>query len=103
MTAVAKLLWSVLDKPLAASNIAADLNPCDNPPGDAHSPNRPDERAISSAAKLPDSPNVQYHLGMVARKLGQMETARAALTKAVSSPQNFPGKDDTRRALAQLK
>lgn len=57
----------------------------------------------NSAAKLPDSPSVQYHLGMVAQKLGQTETARAALTKAVSSPQDFPGRDEARRALAQLR
>jgi Flp pilus assembly protein TadD len=57
----------------------------------------------SSAERLPDSPTVLYHLGMLSQQLGDVASARQALTKAVSSPANFSGKDDARRALAQLK
>jgi Flp pilus assembly protein TadD len=56
-----------------------------------------------SAAKLPDSPSVQYHLGMTAQKLGDTTMARAALTKAVGAPNDFAGKEEARKALAQLK
>ena len=52
---------------------------------------------------LPDSPNVQYHLGMVAPKLGHTATAHASLTRAVPSPQNLLAKNEARRILAQLK
>lgn len=56
-----------------------------------------------SADQLPDSPSVNYHFGMVAQQLGDAVAARQALTKAVSSPTNFTGKDEARKALAQLK
>jgi len=56
-----------------------------------------------SAERLPNSPSVHYHLGMVAQQLGDTAAARQALTKAVSSPTNFIGKDEARKALAQLK
>jgi tetratricopeptide (TPR) repeat protein len=56
-----------------------------------------------SAAQLPDSPMVNFHLGMVSQQIGDLGTARQALTKAVSSPTNFVGKDEARKALAQLK
>ena len=56
-----------------------------------------------SAAKLADSPTVLYHLGMAAQKMGDKDTARAALAKAAASPTEFPGKDEARRALAELK
>jgi tetratricopeptide (TPR) repeat protein len=56
-----------------------------------------------SAAKLPESPSVQYHLGMTAQKLGDTTTARAALTKAAGASSDFAGKEEARKALAQLK
>jgi tetratricopeptide (TPR) repeat protein len=56
-----------------------------------------------SAAKLPESPSVQYHLGMTAQKLGDTTTARAALTKAAGATGDFAGKEEARKALAQLK
>jgi hypothetical protein len=40
---------------------------------------------------------------MVAQQVGDMAGARQALTKAVSSPTNFTGKEEARKALAQLK
>jgi tetratricopeptide (TPR) repeat protein len=64
------------------------------------------ERALGllreSAAKLPDNAEVQYHLGMAYLKTGDKESARAALTKAARAPANFAGKDDAKRALAEL-
>lgn len=56
-----------------------------------------------AAAKLPDAPAVLYHLGMTAQKLGDMNTARAALSKAVATSGDFEGKDEARRTLAQIK
>jgi Flp pilus assembly protein TadD len=56
-----------------------------------------------SAERLPDSPSVNYHLGMVSQQLGDTAAARRSLTKAVSSPANFTGKDEARKALALLK
>jgi tetratricopeptide (TPR) repeat protein len=56
-----------------------------------------------SAAKLPDSPVVQYHLGLASLKIGDKDEARRALTAALNSPVSFAEKDDARRALAELK
>lgn len=56
-----------------------------------------------AATRLSDAPAVLYHLGMTAQKLGDTDTARAALTKALAAPGDFEGKDEARRALAQLK
>src|SRR3989442_1335799 len=56
-----------------------------------------------SAAKLPENPEVQYHLGMAALKVGDTETARKSLAAAIAAPANFVGKDEARQALAQLK
>jgi uncharacterized protein HemY len=56
-----------------------------------------------SAAKLPESPGVQYHLGMAAQKMGDTTMARTALTKAVGASTEFAGKEEARKALARLK
>jgi Flp pilus assembly protein TadD len=56
-----------------------------------------------SAGKLPDNPQVQYHLGMVYAKLGDREKAEKALTQAVSSPEDFHGKGQAQRVLAELR
>ena len=55
------------------------------------------------ATKLPDNPEVQYHLGMAAAKTGDRELARKALTLAVAARSEFMGKDEARKALAELK
>jgi hypothetical protein len=55
-----------------------------------------------SAAKLPASPEIQYHLGMAALKTGDTETARTSLGRAVNAPATFAGKDDARKALTEL-
>jgi tetratricopeptide (TPR) repeat protein len=56
-----------------------------------------------SAAKLPDSPEVQFHLGMTAYRMGQADLAKVALQKAANSAKDFPGKEETKRHLALLK
>ena len=56
-----------------------------------------------SAAKLPDSPEVQFHLGMTAYLMGQTDIARVALQKAANASKDFPGKEESKRRLALLK
>src|SRR5215472_3723965 len=55
-----------------------------------------------SAAKLPNLPEIQFHLGMTYYMSGEEEPARAALQKAVDAPADFPAKDQARRRLAML-
>jgi len=52
-----------------------------------------------SAARLPDNPVVQYHLGLAYLQAGEKDNARSALAAAVGSPRDFPGKEEARRAL----
>ena len=56
-----------------------------------------------SAAKLPDNPQVQYHLGMAYAQVGDHPNARKALTAAANSGAVFEGKEEARKALASLK
>ena len=55
-----------------------------------------------SAGKLPDSPEVQFHLGMAHYMLGEEDAARLALQKAVDAVKDFPQKDEARRRLTLL-
>src|SRR5262245_64291859 len=55
-----------------------------------------------SAAKLPNLPEVQFHLGMTHYMLGEEGPARLALQKAVDAPSDFPAKDQARRRLTML-
>ncbi len=55
-----------------------------------------------SVGKLPDNPEVQYHLGMTASMMGQAEIARVALKKAADSTVDFPGKQEAQQRLAAL-
>src|SRR5207253_2343946 len=56
-----------------------------------------------SAGKLPDAPLIQYHLGLASLKAGDKEGARKALTAAVNSPNTFAGKEEARKALAEIR
>lgn len=56
-----------------------------------------------SAAKLPDNPQVQYHLGMAYAEVGDRASARQALELAVKSPAAFPGKDEAQKTLVSLR
>jgi tetratricopeptide (TPR) repeat protein len=55
-----------------------------------------------AANKLPDLPELQFHVGMAHYMLGEDGPARVALQKAVDSPADFPGKDEARRRLTLL-
>jgi tetratricopeptide (TPR) repeat protein len=54
------------------------------------------------AAKLPNLPEIQFHLGMTYYMLGEEGPARDALQKAVDAPADFPAKDQARRRLTLL-
>ncbi len=55
-----------------------------------------------SAAKLPQSGEVQYHLGMTYAKLGEKEKAREALNKALELDPKLPQAGEAKRALEEL-
>ena len=56
-----------------------------------------------SAEKAPDTPDIQFHLGMTAYMMGQADLARVALKKAAGADKDFPGKDESKRRLAFLE
>ncbi len=56
-----------------------------------------------SAAKLPNVPEIQFHLGMACYMMGQIEAARTALRQAADAQSDFPGKRDLERRLALLE
>ncbi|HEV3409858.1 MAG TPA: tetratricopeptide repeat protein, partial [Chthoniobacterales bacterium] len=55
-----------------------------------------------AAEKLPNEPEVQHHLGMASYMMGDATAARAAFEAALSSPRDFPGKDEAKRRLDLL-
>jgi tetratricopeptide (TPR) repeat protein len=55
-----------------------------------------------SAEKAPDTPEIQFHLGMTAYMMGQTDLAKVALRKAAGADKDFPGKDESKRRLALL-
>jgi tetratricopeptide (TPR) repeat protein len=57
------------------------------------------EKAV---AKLPDAPELRYHLGMAQLAAGQTAAARANLEAAVRSDERYLGFDEARKALAGL-
>jgi tetratricopeptide (TPR) repeat protein len=57
----------------------------------------------ASAAKLPDSPEVQFHLGLTAYMMGQPDLAIVELKKAASATKDFLGKEESKRRLALLQ
>jgi Flp pilus assembly protein TadD len=65
------------------------------------------QRAVSvlkeSAARVPADPGIQYHLGVASQAVGDTDSARRALRRAVDSPASFSDKEAARRALAALK
>jgi Flp pilus assembly protein TadD len=56
-----------------------------------------------AAAKEPATPQFQYHLGMIYKSNKQAEEAKAALTRAVSSPANFKEKSLAQASLKELQ
>jgi tetratricopeptide (TPR) repeat protein len=58
---------------------------------------------IRAVKRAPDDPVINYHLGMVRMKLGDLEGARAALEKAVAPGVGpYPGRSEAEAALRQL-
>jgi len=53
--------------------------------------------------KLPDRPILYYHLGMAYFKAGNENKAKRYLARAVQAPEPFPGIEDARMTLAQIK
>jgi hypothetical protein len=49
------------------------------------------------------NPAVLYHLGMAAYKMGDEPLARDSLNKAVTSGQKFPGVEEAKKTLAEIK
>ena len=56
-----------------------------------------------SAVKVPENPEVQYHLGMVHYKLGNKDAARQALGRALALNRQFPGAGEAGRVLGELQ
>ena len=100
-----------LDKALELARKARELQPQDSAVGDTFGwvlYKRGDyQQALAvlqeSAAKAPDTPEIQFHLGMTAYMMGQTDLAKAALKKAASATNDFPGKDESERRLALLE
>lgn len=57
---------------------------------------------LESAAKLPDSGEVHYHLGMTYYMLGNEDSARESLQHALQLEKDFAGSDEARLALSIL-
>lgn len=55
-----------------------------------------------AATKLPDQPEVQFHLGMANYMMGQAAAARTAFQRAATATTDFPGKAEIPRRLALL-
>src|SRR5262249_31271875 len=56
-----------------------------------------------SATKLPENPEIQYHLAMAARKVAATQPAKQGVAAATAGPTDFAGKEKARQALAQLR
>jgi tetratricopeptide (TPR) repeat protein len=56
-----------------------------------------------SAENAPDTPEIQFHLGMTAYMMGQTDLAGVALKKAAGAAKDFPSKDESKRRLALLE
>ncbi|MFL6514690.1 MAG: tetratricopeptide repeat protein, partial [Chthoniobacterales bacterium] len=55
-----------------------------------------------AAAKAPNNPEIQYHVGMCHYMMGSTDASRAAFEAALRSPADFPGKADAQRRLALI-
>jgi tetratricopeptide (TPR) repeat protein len=55
-----------------------------------------------SATKLPNEPDIQFHLGMTHYMLGEEDAARIALEDAARSPKDFSGREEARSRLAVI-
>jgi tetratricopeptide (TPR) repeat protein len=94
---------AVLSAPLKASRIASYVNTA----GWVSYQLGRYEEAIPLLRKAseqePDSPLFRYHLAMAQLKIGQVADAKSNLETALKSNARFPGDDDARSTLEQLK
>ena len=60
-------------------------------------------RFKESAVGLPESPEVQYRVGLASLKVGDKDGARRALSLAAGSPTSFAGRDEAKRLLAEIR
>jgi tetratricopeptide (TPR) repeat protein len=56
-----------------------------------------------SATKVPDEPEIQFHLGMANYMMAQKDAARVAFQRALATAKDFPGKAESQRRLALLE
>jgi tetratricopeptide (TPR) repeat protein len=56
-----------------------------------------------SAGKLPDEPEVQFHLGMTNYMMGRADAARSAFEQALRAEDDFPEKAEAQNRLALLQ
>ena len=56
-----------------------------------------------SVSKMPENPEVQFHLGMASYMMGQPDAARSSFEKAAHATTDFPGKDEAKRRLALVE
>ena len=100
-----------LDKAYELAHKARDLQPAEAAVGDTWGwvlYKRGDyQQALAilqeTAGKVPDNPEVQFHLGMASYMMGQTEAARAALQKAANTKIDFPAKEEAKQRLALLE
>src|SRR5258708_4607335 len=55
-----------------------------------------------SAVKLPDEPEIQYHLAMAYYMMGNEAPARIAFQRALQGSREFTGKNEISRRLSEL-
>ena len=58
---------------------------------------------LQKSARAGDNPEIQFHLGMTASMMGQIELAKTALRKAANSANDFEGREEARRRLAWVE
>jgi tetratricopeptide (TPR) repeat protein len=55
-----------------------------------------------SVLKLPENPEVQYHLGMIHYQLGNADAAKQRLTRALEIDSEFHGAEEAQRIVDEL-
>jgi tetratricopeptide (TPR) repeat protein len=56
-----------------------------------------------SIKRMPDNPMMHYHLGMALYKKGEAPSARQALQRALQLQKDFPGAEEAKQVLAELR
>ena len=98
------------DKALSLAKKAHELAPANSATGDTlgwvYYQSEDYVRALplfeESAAKVPNEPEIQLHLGLTEYMVGDEDAARTALERALQSSKTFPEKETARRRLAIL-